>query len=174
MKPSFHFLRPVPDADQTYIETYGVDFEDFEPGQLFEHRPGKTITAGEAHRHDTRSLDQRPSVADHCFARQLDEGPPPVSEAYILSLMALTTKTFGKVVANLSMTEVEMAPILVGDTLYLESEILGKRPSGSRPDQGILHIETRGRNQRGEQVLRYQRKLLIYRRGQGPYQAAGY
>ena len=174
MKPSFRFLRPVLGADQTYIETYGVDFEDFEAGQVFEHRPGKTIAAAEAHRHDIRSLDQRPSVADHCFASQLGEGPPPVGEAYVLSLMALTTKTFGKVVANLSMTDVEMAPILVGDTLYLESEILGKRPSGSRPDQGILHIETRGRNQRGEQVLRYQRKLLIYRRGQGPYEAAGY
>ena len=174
MKPSFRFLRPVSSADQTYIETYGVDFEDFEAGQVFEHRPGKTIAAQEAHRHDARSLDQRPSVADHRFASQLEEGPLPISEAHVLSLMALTTKTFGKVVANLSMTDVDMAPVLVGDTLYLESEILGKRPSGSRPDQGILHIETRGRNQRGEQVLRYRRKLLIYRRGQGPYEAAGY
>ncbi len=172
MKSSFHFLREI--DSNTYIETYGVDFEDFEPGQIFEHRPGKTLLAEDCVSHALRSLDLNPRHADRHFAGALYGDNVPVMETYILSLLAMTTKTFGKVVANLSIIDFEMKPVYAGDTLYFESEILTKRESASRPDQGILHIATRGINQHGEQVCAFERKLLIYRQGHGPYTQAGY
>ena len=61
-----------------------------------------------------------------------------------------------------------------GDTVYAESEILGKRESHSRPTQGLLHIRTRALDQRGDEVCVFTRDLLVYRRGHGPYEAAGY
>ena len=172
MKESFHFLRQ--EADNVFVECYGIDFEDFEIGQVFEHRPGRTISLEEAARHGARGLDLSPHIVDQEYAGRMHNGRYRVPEPYIVSVMAMSTKTFGKVVANLSMTEVRVGEVYAGDTLYCESEILGKRESKSRPDQGLMHVETRAVNQRGEPALSYQRKFLVYRKGKGPYAAAGY
>ena len=88
---------------------------------------------------------------------------------------ALTTKTFGKVVANLGWTDVRFPrPVRPGDTVYAESGVLGVRESRSRPTQGVLHVRTRALDQRGEEVCSFERNLLVYNRGQGPYAQAGY
>lgn len=172
MKDSFHFLRE--EAPNYFTECFGIDFEDFEVGDAFEHRPGRTFTEEEAMRHGSRSLDHSPHVVDQYVARKLDDRGIRIPEAYVLSAMALTTKTFGKVVANLSMTNFKVNPVYAGDTLYFESSILDKRESGSRPDQGIMHVATRAYNQHGYRVVYFERKFLVYRRDQGPYVAAGY
>ena len=88
---------------------------------------------------------------------------------------ALTTKTFGKVVANLGWKDVRFHhPVRPGDTIYAESEILGTRESKSRPTQGIVHARTRAVDHRGEEVCSFERHVLVCRRSQGPYEAAGY
>lgn len=172
MKDSFHSLQEV--ESHTYLEHYGIDFEDFEIGQIFEHRPGRTFTEADSLKHGVRSLDLTPATVDRHYAQAVVGEQCYVMESYVLSAMAATTKTFGKVVANLSVTDFEIEPIAIGDTLYFESRILAKRKSESRPDQGLLHIETLAHNQHGHWVLSFQRKLLIYRQGLGPYKAAGY
>ena len=45
-----------------------------------------------------------------------------------------------------------------------ESEILEVRGSRSRPDRGIVHMESRGFNQSGEKVLTLRRRFLVPRR----------
>ncbi len=172
MKNSFHFLREQ-DAD-TYVECYGIDFEDFEIGQIFEHRPGRTFTAEECIRHALHSLDLRPQFSDQHYAHSAFGHRPQVMETYILACLAMTTKTFGKVVANLGMMNITLKPVYVGDTIYFESEILGKRDSASRQDQGIMHIQTRAYNQNKEEVSSFERKFLIYRKNFGPYKEVGY
>ena len=88
---------------------------------------------------------------------------------------AMTTKTFGKAVANLGWKDVRFPrPVHPGDTVYAESEILATRESRSRPTQGIVHVRTRAHDQRGEDVCVFERHFLIYKRGQGPYTDAGY
>ena len=68
--------------------------------------------------------------------------------------------TSGKAIANL---EYENAthdgPTFEGDTIYAESEILDVRVSKSRPDRGIVYMESRGINQRGEQILTLRRRF---------------
>lgn len=172
MKESFHFLRE--DKPGVYIEIYGVDFEDFEVGQIFEHRPGHTFTEAASLNYANHGLDLSPGCADLHFSRKIYGDRIKVVETFVLSAMAMTTKTFGKVVANLSMTDCKVKPVYVGETLYFESEILGKRESKSRPDQGLLHVSSRAKNQQGDLVCSFERKLLVYRRGLGPYSAAGY
>ena len=148
MKNSFHFLRE--DKPNIFTECYGVDFEDFEVGQIFEHRPGKTFTESEGLSHALRALDLSPQFTDLEYSRSVHSNRTPIPEAYVLSTMALSTKTFGKVVANLSMNEFSVEPVYTGDTLYFSSEILGKRESSSRQDQGIMHVRTWAENQRGK------------------------
>jgi len=172
VKESFHFLRE--EKPGVYIETYGVDFEDFEVGQIFEHRPGHTFTEAACLNYANHGFDLSPGCADLHFSRKVYGDRIKVVETFVLSAMAMTTKTFGKVVANLSMTSCKVEPVYVGDTLYFESEILAKRKSKSRPDQGLLHVSSHAYNQDGVCVLSFERKLLVYRRNVGPYTAAGY
>jgi itaconyl-CoA hydratase len=88
---------------------------------------------------------------------------------------ALTTRTMGRVVANLGWTDIELPrPVKFGETIYAESTITEVRASHSRPKQGIALVETRASVDSGELVCRYQRALLVYRRGEGPYEASGY
>ena len=163
-------------APNVFLEVEGVDFEDFEVGQVFEHRPGRTLTAIENLLHTVRSLGLSPRVVDVHYAEGVHAGDQTISETFVLGVVtALTTKTFGKVVANLGWKDVRFPrPVRPGDTLYAESEILGTRGSRSRPTQGLLHIRTRALDQRGEEVCVFTRDLLVYRRGHGPYEAAGY
>jgi itaconyl-CoA hydratase len=163
-------------AEQTYIEIAGVEYEDFAEGDVFEHRPGRTLTAEENRLHARRSADLSPRAIDVVYNENVYGGQHVISEALVLSVVtALTTKTFNKVVANLGWKNIEFpTSVTAGDTIYAESEILGKRESQSRPTQGVLHIRTRAVNQRGEEVCRFERRLLVYKRGLGPYEAAGY
>jgi itaconyl-CoA hydratase len=163
------------DAPGIFTECLGIDFEDFEIGQVFEHRPGRTVTLEEARWQTLRALDHRPAAFDDRFA----EAVPSLQrlpEMFVFGVTAaMSTKTFGRVNANLAMTGVVFPePARPGDTFYAESQILGKRESGSRPDQGIMHVATRARNQLGGVVCAFERRFLIYRRGFGPYAAAGY
>ena len=171
---TFYSHRQV--ADQTYIEIAGVEYDDFEEGAVFEHRPGRTLTVEENRVHTMRSADLSMRMVDAVYNEKVYGGENVISETVVLSVVtALTTKTFNKVVANLGWKNIQLpVRVVAGDTIYAESEVLGKRESQSRPTQGVLHIRTRAVNQRGEEVCSFERRLLIYKRGLGPYEAAGY
>lgn len=163
-------------ADNLYIEIAGVEYDDFEEGQVFEHRPGRTMTAEENRLHALRSADLSMQNVDTVYNEKIYAGEQMMSETLVLSVVtAMTTKTFNKVVANLGWKNIQFPTrVHAGDTIYAESKVLGKRESQSRPGQGVLHIKTRAVNQRGEEVCSFERRLLIYQRGLGPYEAAGY
>ena len=68
-------------------------------------------------------------------------------------------------IANLEYEKiVHLAPTFHGDTLYAESEILEVTPSESKSDRGIVYVETRALNQKGERVLSLRRRVMIPRR----------
>jgi acyl dehydratase len=68
-------------------------------------------------------------------------------------------------VANLGWDEVRFpAPIFVGDTLRIETEVLEVRPSMSRPDQGIVTFAHRAYNQDDVLVAHCKRASLQRRR----------
>jgi len=82
--------------------------------------------------------------------------------------MSVKTLT-GHVVANLGWDNVRLThPLFAGDTLYAESTILAKRPSRSRPGQGVVTAETRGLNQDGTIVCTFERTFLVYARASAP------
>ncbi len=170
----FGLYRTLP--DNSLIEQIGMFYEDFQEGETFEHRPGKTITAEDNRLHSLHSLEWNPQYHDYAYIEALNKGRMILNEAYLLGAMAaLSTRTFGRVVANLGWTGVELPnPVYANLTIYAESTVVGKRLSASRPAQGIMEVETRGYTSENELVCSYSRKLLIYKKNLGPYQAAGY
>ena len=46
--------------------------------------------------------------------------------------------------------------------------MLEKRPSSSKPDRGVVTVETKGFNQRGEEVCYFRRKVMVWMRDAAP------
>ena len=153
---------------QRYRETFGRYFEDFEVGDIYEHRPGKTVTEYDNHMFTLLTLNTHPMHFDAEFAKQSEFKQNLVVSPYTLALLIgmSVTDVSQKAIANLGMDEVKFtAPVFAGDTIYGESEVLAKRESKSRPGQGIVTVLTRGLNQRGEMVCTFKRNMLIPSRG---------
>lgn len=159
-----------------WLERMGLFFEDIVVGETYEHRPGKSFTAQESTEHTLRALDQTPALTDWHFHEKAVGGPLTINPLHVLAVMTgMMTKTFSKIVANLAWKNVRFhAPVRAGETLYAESTVLEKRESKSRPGQGIVTVRTEGRTHDGRLVCSFERAILIYGRGQGPYEAADY
>lgn len=153
---------------QRYRETFGRYFEDFVIGDVYEHRPGKTVTEYDNHLFTLLTMNTHPMHFDHEFAAASEFGKPLVVSPYTLALLIgmSVSDTSQKAIANLGMTDVRFtAPVFAGDTIYGESEVLAKRESQTRPNQGIVTIATRGLNQRGEVICTFNRNMLMPFRG---------
>jgi itaconyl-CoA hydratase len=162
--------------DGALVEQTGLDFEDLVPGETFVHWPGRTFDFSESRLHALRSLEINPRWSDEAYIRKHAAIEPAIFEPLVIgALTALTTRTMGRVVANLGWSGIELPrPVRPGETIYAESTICKVRGSHSRPTQGIAEVESCAFVESGELVCRYQRALLVYRRGAGPYAAAGY
>lgn len=154
---------------QRYRETFGRHYEDFVVGDVYEHRPGKTVLESDNHLFTLLTLNTHPLHFDAEYAKGTEFGKNLVVSTYTLALLIgmSVSDCSAKAIANLGMDEVKFsAPVFAGDTLYGESEVLAKRESKSRPGQGIVTIRTIGKNQRGETVCTFKRDMLIPGRGQ--------
>lgn len=158
-------------APGRFREVQGRYFEDFEAGHIYEHRPGRTITDADNVWFTLLTMNTHPAHFDYEFSKKTEFGKPLVVSPFTIALMTgmSVSDTSGKAIANLGWDEVRMtAPLFVGDTLYAESEVLEKRESKSRPDQGIVTFRTIGKNQDGKVVSTYKRTVLVWKRGHGP------
>jgi itaconyl-CoA hydratase len=173
-EPRFRAYHDTPDG--ALMEQSGLFYEDIVPGETFVHWPGRTLDAVEARLHALRALEINPRWSDDAYLRKYPQFAPAVFEPLVIgTVTALTTRTLGRVVCNLGWTAIDLPrPVRPGETIYAESTFGPCRLSKSRPTQGIVKVETRAYVESGELICRYERALLIYRRGQGPYQAAGY
>ena len=143
--------------------SFGRYYEEFEIGAIYKHWPGRTITEHDNTWFALLSMNQNPLFIDDHFAQQQGPGRRPAVDTLIFSLAVgmSVADTSGKAVANLGFDIVTFErPMFAGDSLYAESEVLDKRESSSKPDRGIVHIETRAFNQNGDRVLMLRRKFL--------------
>jgi itaconyl-CoA hydratase len=156
-------------GEHRWRETFGRTFEEFEVGDTYEHRPGKTVLESDNHLFTLLTLNTHPLHFDAEYGAATEFGRNLVVSTYTLALLIgmSVSDISQKAIANLGMDEVRFtAPVFAGDTLYAESEVLAKRPSKSRPGQGIVTVRTLGKNQRGETVCTFRRDMLIPGRGQ--------
>jgi acyl dehydratase len=128
---------------QRFRETFGRYFEDFTVGDIYEHRPGKTVLESDNHLFTLLTLNTHPLHFDVEYGKATEFGRNLVVSTYTLALLIgmSVSDCSQKAIANLGMDEVRFtAPVFAGDTLYGESEVLAKRESQSRPGQGIVTI----------------------------------
>jgi itaconyl-CoA hydratase len=142
-------------------------YEDFEVGDVFRSRLGRTISEADNTWFTNVTLNTNQMHFNAVYAERSRFGRVLVNSAFTLALVAGLTvpDTSENAIANLGWTDIRLpAPVFVGDTLWAESEILDLRGSASRPEAGIVSMRSRGVNQRGEVVIEYLRTFMILRR----------
>jgi acyl dehydratase len=123
------------------------------------------------------TMNKHPVHFDAEYAKHTEFGQRLIVSTLTLSVLVgmSVSDTSQKTIANLGWTDIKLPkPVFIGDTLIAESEVLSKRESKSRPDQGIVSIRTRGFNQRNELVCEFDRTMLVMRRGNRLETDAGY
>ncbi len=153
-----------------FRETFGRYYEDFEVGHIYEHRPGRTITDTDNVHFTLLTMNTHPAHFDYEFAKKTEFEKPLICSPLTVALMVgmSVSDTSQKAVANLGWDKIRLThPLFPGDTLYAESEVLEKRESSSRPEQGIVTIKTIGKNQDDKVVCTFERTMLIWKRGFG-------
>jgi acyl dehydratase len=146
-------------------ERFGRYLDEYEPGDVFRHWPGHTITEAEDHMFCLLTLSSSPLHVDRHFgAGETEFGRNVVLGTYVYALLLgmSVPDISGRAIANLGVTELRhVAPFFHGDTLYGVTEVLATRPSESRPGQGILTVRTDGFNQDETKVCTFGRSILL-------------
>jgi itaconyl-CoA hydratase len=158
-------------APGRYRETFGRYYEDFVVGHVYEHRPGRTITETDNIWFSLLTMNTHPVHFDVEFAAKTEFKKPLVCSPLTVAIMTgqSVSDVSQKALANLGWKDIKLtAPVFAGDTLYSETEVLEKRESEKRPEQGIVTIRTIGKNQNGVTVCTFDRVMLIWKRGFGP------
>lgn len=162
-------------APQRYREDIGRCFEDFTIGDVYEHRPGRTITEADNAWFTLLTMNTHPLHFDNVYAAATEFKKPLVNSTLTLAIVVgmSVSDVSQKAIANLGWREIRMtAPVFVGDTLYAESEVLEKRESASRPGQGIVTVKTTGKKADGTVVTIMERSMLIPKRDHAAAQEA--
>jgi acyl dehydratase len=143
-------------------------FEDFEVGDVYRSRLGRTISEVDNTWFTCLTMNTNQVHFNAEFAARTRFGRPLVNSCLTLALVTglSVPDTSENGTANLSWTDIRLPnPVFVGDTLWAESEILQTRASRSNASVGIVSLRTRGINQRGETAIEYRRSFMAYRRG---------
>jgi itaconyl-CoA hydratase len=148
----------------------GACYEDFVVGSVLRHALGRTISATDNTWFTLLTVNANPIHFDAHYAAQTEFGRPLVNSCFTLALVTgLSVGDISRHAVNLGWDEVRMpAPVFEGDTIYAQTEILGKRDSASRPHMGIVEVRTTGFKQDGTVVLEFRRSIMVYRRDHVP------
>jgi acyl dehydratase len=149
----------------------GNRYEDFEPGRVFEHHWGRTITESESSLFSTLTLHFNPHYFNVAYAQA--HGHPGL----VANPLLVFTTVFGLTVEDLSegggpFLGVNVLafrqPVYPGDSLRAQSVVLDRSLSESHKGFGIVTWHTRGLNQREELVIEFKRTNLVRLRNAVP------
>jgi len=146
------------------VKNFGFFLEEYTKGDIYSHFPGKTITESDNNLFSLLTMNHHPLHLDIEYCKNTQHGQILVVGTLVFSLVVgMTVSTIsGKAIANLDYEKITHdGPVFIGDTITAETEILSVRESKSKPDRGILYVETRAYNQRKEKVLTFRRHVLI-------------
>jgi acyl dehydratase len=148
-------------------ETFGRYFEDFFVGETINHWPGKTITESDNNLFCLLTMNHHPVHLDIEYCKTHQHGKILVVGTLVLSLsVGMTVSDIsGKAVANLKYNDVvHVAPVFIGDTLYVSTKVLDLKESKSKKDRGVVLVESNVVNQNGDVVLEFNRTMLILKK----------
>jgi acyl dehydratase len=146
---------------------FGRFLDDFTVGDVYQHYPGKTITEAECHLFSLLTMNHHPLHIDHEYAKGSQHGEVVVVGTLVFAVAVGQTvrDVSGRAIANLEYSEIRhRAPVFIGDTITSETTVLSVVTSRSKDDRGVVEVETRTKNQKGDVVLSFRRKVLVPRR----------
>jgi acyl dehydratase len=162
---------------QRYRESYGRYFEDFRVGDVYEHRPGRTLSEADNTWFTLLTMNNHPIHFDAAYAAKSEFGKPLINSTLTLAIVTgmSVSDVSQKAVGNLGWTDIRLtAPVFAGDTIYAESEVISKRESKSRPNQGIVQVRTTGSKADGTVFMTFERTVLVPMRGHSVEDMANY
>ena len=145
----------------------GLYYEDFVAGETIKHSLSKTIFESDNNFFSLLTMNHHPVHTNLDYAQQNQHGKILVVGTLVFSLaVGMTVPDIsGKAIANLDYENIKhLGPVFINDTLYVRTKILDKRESQSKPDRGIVYVETIASNQNGQDVLSFRRHVLIKKR----------
>ena len=157
-----------PAGPRRYRQTFGRYLEDFAVGDVYEHRPGRTISEADNTWFTLLTMNTNPLHFDAAYAAKTEFGRPLVNSCLTLAIVTgmSVSDVSQKAIANLGWDKVRLAaPVFAGDTIYAESEVLEVCESKSRPTQGIVTVRTTGRKADGTVFMTFERSILLPKRG---------
>jgi len=153
---------------QRYRESFGRYYEDFTVGDVYEHRPGRTLSETDNTWFTLLTMNTHPMHFDAEYAGASEFGKCIICSPLTVAIMVgmSVSDVSQKAIANLGWTDIKLLhPLFAGDTLYAASEVKDKRESASRPGAGIVTVDTAGTNQHGKTVCTFTRTILVAKRG---------
>lgn len=142
----------------------GSFFEEFVEGEVIYHSLSKTIFESDNNLFSLLTMNHHPLHTNIDYAGKEQHGKVLVVGTLVFSLVVGITvpDISGKAIANLGYEDVKhLAPVFINDTIYAKTTVLEKQKSKTKPDRGIVYVETIAYNQKKENVLRFRRKVLI-------------
>ena len=145
-------------------ESIGRYFEEFKVGDIYEHRPGRTIAEADNIWFSLLTMNQHPAHSDAAYSAHTEFGKPLVNSCLTLAIVTgMSVSDFShKAVANLGWDKIKLVkPVFVGDTIYAESEVLETRASKSRAHHGIVTVRTTAKKSDGTVFMSFERSALL-------------
>jgi acyl dehydratase len=147
----------------TYDRPFGRHFEDFSVGDIYRHWPGKTITEADDHLFCMITMNHHPLHTNAWFAEH-----ETIHHKNVVVGNLVYSLVLGMSVPDVSESLIHRNPTFHGDTVYAETRVLDATPSRSKPDRGIVTVETKGFNQDGLEVCYFRRKVMVWKREFAP------
>ncbi len=145
----------------------GLYYEDFIVGEEIRHSLSKTIFESDNNFFSLLTMNHHPVHTNIDYAANNQHGQVLVVGTLVFSLAVGITvpDVSGKAIANLGYEDVKhLNPVFINDTIYVRTRVLDKRESKSKPDRGIVYVESIAYNQHGIDVLSFRRNVLIKKR----------
>ncbi len=150
---------------------FGRHLEDFVPGDVYRHWPGRTVTESDDHLFCMITMNHHPLHTDAWYAEiSAPQGRNVVvgNLVYSLVLGMSVPDVSGAAIANLEVEAIRHTrPTFHGDTIYAETRVVELRET-SKGDRGVVTVESKGINQHGDEVCSFRRKLLVWKRAAAP------
>ena len=146
----------------------GLYFEDLTEGRVIDAQWRRTVTEADNVLFCGMTMNVARLHLDAEYMKGTEFGRPLVNSLFTLGLMigmSVHNTTIGTTVANLGMADVRFpTPVFAGDTIRVQTTVVGARASKSRSDAGIVTFRHEAFNQGDRLVASCERAALMLRR----------
>ena len=146
----------------------GKYYDDIKVGMTIRHQLGRTITEADNTFFNALTMNTQPLHLNEDYSRKTQFGKRIVNGILTLGVVigiSVNELTEGTIVANLGYDNVNHPlPVFHGDTIYVETQVLEKRESRTKPDRGIVKLKHLGKNQHGDVICEVERTVLFLKR----------